>query len=153
MKRQRFRLDSVLRFYDVRKQRAELDLRDASHKLRLIDATINQIDGEIEATASALQTNSDAWSFAGWLACYRKTDQLKQRRNQAQSERERQANAVKLLEETRLNWSIKEETLRSLKRSAETFNRDQMAKSQQDLLDESVMRQWLEKQQELEWNS
>ena len=153
MKRQRFRLDNVLRFYDVRKKRAELDLRDASHKLRQMDATINGLDHEIDATASALQTNSEGLSFAGWLACYRKTDHLKLRRNQAQTERDRQAEVVKGLEETRVKWSIKEETLRLLKRSTETFNRDQMAKTQQELLDESVMRQWLEKQQELELNS
>jgi flagellar export protein FliJ len=150
MKRQRFRLDSVLRFYDVQKKRAELELRDASHKLRQMDAALHELDREIDATAAILQANSDALSMAGWLACYRKIDQLKTRRYLAQTERERQADAVKEIEKNRTKWSIKEETLRSLRRATETFNREQMAKTQQELLDEAVMRQWLENQQELE---
>jgi predicted translin family RNA/ssDNA-binding protein len=153
MKRQYFRLNSVLRFYDVQKRRAELELRDASQKLRRADLAIHELDRDIDATAAILQTDSAALSLAGWLICYRKIDQLKQQRQQAQAERERQAAVVKKLEEARMKWSIKEETLHSLKRSTEDFNRDQTAKAQQELLDETVMRQWLENQQALELKS
>ena len=147
MKRQHFRLDSVLRFYEVRKKSAELNLRDASQKLRAMDASLLQVAKEIEATVAVLQTNVDALTFSGWLACYRKTDQLEKQRTLLQTERERQAEMVKECERTRTKWSIKEETLCALKRGTDTFNRDQMAKVQQELLDETVLRQWLERQQ------
>jgi hypothetical protein len=153
MKRQRFRLESVLRFYEVQKKRAELELREASQQLRKIDASLHDLDRDIDATVAILQANSIALSLAGWLACYRKTDQLKVRRIRMQTERDRQAELVKICEKKRTDWSIKEETLRVLKLATESFNREQMAKTQQELLDETVMRQWLENQQEIEANS
>ena len=152
MKRQHFRLESVLRFYEVRKKRAELDLRDASQKLRRLDAALLQLDNEIVATVAVLQTSAATLTLAGWLACYRKTDQLQKKRGQTQIARDRQAEVVKEFERTRTKWSIKEETLCALKRGTESFNRDQTAKAQQELLDETVLRQWLEKQQAPEVN-
>jgi hypothetical protein len=144
MKRQTFRLGSVLRVYELRKQRAEMDLRQASQRLQKIEAEIAGLNEEIVSVAELVRSENADLSAAGWIACYRKTEQLDQRRAAAQKQRDQQVEAVKKLEEQRKKWSVAEETLLSLRHTIEADNRVEAAKAQQLQLDETVLRRWIE---------
>ena len=144
MKRHRFRLANVLRFYELQKQRTELDLQRASRTLQETDAEIGRLDGEIASVASLMHGDTAALlTIAGWIACHRKTEQLSKWLTSVRERRVREAIVVAKLEEARKKWSIAEETLRSLKGEVDVFNHAQADKTQQDTLDETVLRQWL----------
>ena len=144
MKRQTFRLAGVLRVYELRKQRAEMDLSQASRLLQEIETEIAARGEEIAAVAALIQRGIVDLNAGGWLACYRKTEQLDRQRTDAQQRRERQVEAVKKLEEQRKKWAVSEETLLSLRHNIEAENRVEAAKAQQLQLDETVLRRWLE---------
>ncbi len=144
MKRKTFRLGSVLRVYELRKQRAEMDLRQASRILHAIEAEITVLGAEIATVAALVHNTKVDLSAAGWLACYRKTEQLDRQRDDARARRDRQMQAVKKLEEERKKWAVAEETLLSLRHTIETENRVEAAKAQQLQLDETVLRRWQE---------
>jgi len=140
MKRQTFRLESVLRVYELRKQRAEMDLRIGSRKLNEIDAEIEHLGAEIARVADLVHTGADRLSVAGWIACYRKTELLDRQRLEAAQRRVRQVEVIAKLEEERKKWTVAEETLLSLRHAVETGNRAEAAKAEQLLLDETVLR-------------
>lgn len=140
MKRQTFHLGSVLKVYELRKQRAEMELHQANRRLHEIDAQIAALGQEIAALAAMIQDGKADLSPAGWLACYRKTDQLDRRRTEVRQERERQLGAIKKCEEERKKWAIAEESLLSLKNDVDAANRAEAAKTQQIDLDEAVLR-------------
>ena len=64
MKRQQFRLGNVLRYYELQKQRAELDLQRASRILQETDAEISGLEAEIANVA----WHRPGEPFAGTLA-------------------------------------------------------------------------------------
>jgi flagellar biosynthesis chaperone FliJ len=144
MKRKTFRLGSVLRVYELRKQRAEMDLRQASRLLHDIETEITALGVQIATVAALVHDGKVDLSAAGWLACYRKTEQLDRQRDDAHARRDRQVETVKKLEEQRKKWAVAEETLLSLRHNIETENRVEAAKAQQLQLDETVLRRWQE---------
>ena len=143
MKRQAFRLGSVLRFYELQKERSEYELHQASRMLQDIEREIDQLGQEIAAVAALCNTHVQALSAAGWLACYRKSEYLNQRLTGARVRRDEQAKVIVKLEEVRKRWAIAEETLLTLKHRVTSSNHDAAAKTHQLLLDETVLRQWL----------
>lgn len=144
MKRKTFRLGSVLRVYELRKQRAEMDLRQASQKLQKIETELAGLSKEIAAVAGLVRSADAHLSAAGWIACYRKIEQLDGQRAEAQKRRVQQVEAVKKLEEQHKKWAVAEETLLSLRQGIEAENRAEAAKALQLQLDETVLRHWLE---------
>ena len=144
MKRQTFRLEGVLRVYELRKQRAEMELHQASRRLQEIDAEIAALNQEIAAVAALIQRGVVDLNAGGWLACYRKTEQLDRQRADATERRAQQLDAVKKLEEQRKKWAVAEETLLSLRHNIDAANRVAAAKAQQLQLDETVLRRWLD---------
>jgi hypothetical protein len=144
MKRKTFRLGSVLRVYELRKQRAEMELRQASRLLHGIETEITALGSEIATVAALVHDARVDLSAAGWLACYRKTEQLSRQRDDAQLRRDRQVEAVKKLEVERKKWAVAEETLLSLRHNIDAENRAEAAKAQQLQLDETVLRRWQE---------
>ena len=144
MKRKTFRLGSVLRVYELRKQRAEMELRQASRLLHDIETEITALGVEIATVAALVHDAKVVLSAAGWLACYRKTEHLGRLRDDARLRRDRQIEAVKKLEEERKKWAVAEETLLSLRHNIEAENRVEAAKAQQLQLDETVLRRWQE---------
>lgn len=150
MKHQQFRLGSVLRHYELKKQRTELELQRACRTLQETDAEIARLDAEITALAALLHTGAAAsLTTDGWMACYRKTDQIGRWLALAHPRRLQEAAVVAHLDETRKKWSIAEETLRSLKREVDTFNHAEDDKAQQENLDETVLRKWLNNESDL----
>lgn len=145
MKRQTFRLGSVLRVYELRKQQAEMELHRASRLLQEIDAEIAAFGAEMAAVAALIRDPKVNLSAAGWVACYRKTEQLDRRRVEAVQKRERQLDVVKKCEEQRKQWAVAEESLLSLRQAINDENRLEAAKSEQLQLDESVLRRWQDK--------
>ena len=144
MKRKTFRLGSVLRVYELRKQRAEMDLRQASRRLQEIELEIAGLGDKIATVAALIHRPTVELTAAGWLACYRKTEQLDRQRTEAEQRRDRQLDTVKKLEEQRKKWAVQEETLLSLRHAIEADNRVEAAKAQQLQLDETVLRRWLD---------
>jgi multidrug resistance efflux pump len=144
MKRKTFRLGSVLRVYELRKQRAEMELRHASRLLHEIETEIVTLGEEIAAVAGLIHRPTVELSAAGWLACYRKTEHLDRQRTDAERRRDQQVEAVKKLEKQRKKWAVHEETLLSLRHDIEADNRVEAAKDQQLQLDETVLRRWID---------
>jgi hypothetical protein len=147
MKRHRFRLGSVMRYYELQKQRSELELQRASKILHDTDAEIERLLVDI-ASVSVLMRSEQAAKFttAGWIACNRRTEQLGQWLTTARQRRIAEAAAVAKAAEVRKKWSIAEETLKSLKHEVDVFNRAEADRNQQEMLDESVLRQWITKE-------
>jgi multidrug resistance efflux pump len=144
MKRKTFRLGSVLRVYELRKQRAEMELRLASRRLHEMESEIAALGAEIANVAALIHRPTAELSAAGWLACYRKTEHLDRERTHAEQRRDQQIVAVKKLEDERKKWAVQEETLLSLRHAIEAENRAEAAKAQQLQLDETVLRRWLD---------
>jgi hypothetical protein len=158
MKRQRFRLGNVLRYYEVQKQRAEFELQKESKILRDTDAEIERLQAEIAAISSMLhdvawsETTPQPWASpqqgltsAGWMASYRHAEILGIRLTAAHTRRIREAENVARCIAVLTRWSVAEETLCSLRAQVDSFNREQLDKAHQELLDDSVLRQWVEK--------
>jgi len=142
MKRQTFRLGSVLRYYEVQKSRSEYELHQATRVLKDLDAEIVRLGEEMTALAAGLRRNIAGLSTAGWIASYRKSEYLATRLVVVQSLRREQAKVVARLDEQRKRWAIAEETMLSLKSNAAASNQAEAAKAVQLQLDETVLRQW-----------
>jgi flagellar biosynthesis chaperone FliJ len=150
MKRQSFRLGSVLRYYELQKQRTEFELQRACRTLQETDMEITRLGEEIAALARLLHVGATpAFSADGWIACYRKSEQLGKTLTTAHTRRVNEAAVVAQLEETRKKWSIAEEALRAHRHEIETFNRAESDKAQQAALDETVLRKWLNNDSDL----
>ncbi len=149
MKRQPFRLGSVLRYYGLQKQRSEIELHRASMLLREVEAEIAALTAEIAAVANLLQGDSTAkLTTSGWLACYQRAKSLDANRLAAQVRRQKQAEAVIQLAKQRKRWAQAEETVLSLRRSVDENNKMEAAKAQQVLSDETALRRWPEQERE-----
>jgi flagellar biosynthesis chaperone FliJ len=143
MKRRQFRLGSVLRYYELQKQRAESEVQRASRTLQETDDEIARLGNEIAAVAALLNGDmASTLSTAAWIACYRQAELLGTWLMAAGERRIREAEIVVALAETRKKWSVAEETLCSYRHTIDTFNRKQADKAQQELLDETVIQQW-----------
>jgi hypothetical protein len=146
MKRQKFSLHSVLRYYVLQKQRTESELQQASRVLQEAEADIVSLTKEIAAVAELLHGPGAArLTTAGWIACYRKAENLDRSLTAARERRARQAAVVAKLEEQRKGWAQAEETLLSLRRAVDENNQAEAAKAQQVLVDETVLRRWLDR--------
>lgn len=144
MKRQTFRLGSVLRYYLLQKQRTEFELRQASRALHEIDDEILALTSAIAATAALLYGSAARErTIAGWIACYRKAENLDAQLGVARTRRAKQAEVVSGLEVQLRRWAQAEETLVSLRRDVDEANKTAAAGAQQMILDEAVLRQWL----------
>jgi hypothetical protein len=147
MKRTKFELGSVLKHYELQKQRTEFELQQASHALREIDDEITRLHDEIAALAKAMNADgATAWSAAGWIAGYRKSEHLGQQLADANVQRQRQADVVAQCSEKRKRWAIAEETLLSLRHKVEQANQTAEAKADQLLLQEAILRRWLNRE-------
>jgi hypothetical protein len=145
MKRQTFRLGTVLRYYVLQKQRTELELQEASRLLREAEAEILELGNQISAVAALLHGDSAArLTTTGFLACYRSAEKLDRSLAAVRMRRQRQAEAVAQVEKQRRRWAQAEETLLTLRRALDENNEAEAAKARQLLLDETVLRNWLE---------
>jgi hypothetical protein len=145
MKRQPFRLGSVLRYYVLQKQRTEFELQKASRALQETDAAIVMLGNEIAAVATLLHGAAGATlTTTGWIACYRNAENLDKRLTAKRAERQLQAEGVSKLEALRKRWAVAEETLLALRRAIDEKNQTESAKAHQVLLDETVLRRWLD---------
>jgi RNase P/RNase MRP subunit POP5 len=145
MKRQVFRLGTVLKYYVLQKQRTELELHEASRLLREAEAEIHELGNRISAVAALLHGASGAGlTTTGFLACYRSAEKLERGLGVVRTRRQRQAEAVAQLEKQRKRWTQAEETLLALRRALDENNETEAAKARQFLLDETVLRNWLE---------
>jgi hypothetical protein len=144
MKRQKFHLGSVLKHYEIQKQRAEQELHHASRLLREIDDEINAFHSEIDQLARYLGgIVGSPVATDGWVASCRKSEHLGQQLREARVRRERQADVVARCDEKRKRWAIAEETLASLRHKVELANEAEETKVQQLLLQEAILRRWL----------
>src|SRR5437016_2397525 len=144
MKKQRFRLGSVLKHYELQKQRADFDLQRALRTLGEIDEEIANLNAEVAALAGFVRRNADgSLSAAGWMACCRKSEYLGRQLETGRWRRARQAEAVAKCNETRKRWAIAEETLLLLRRGVETANQSAEAHATQLQLQEMILRRAL----------
>jgi len=144
MKRQRFRLGSVLKHYELQKQRAEQELHQASRVLREIDAEIDRCNAEIDALAALLRVDSGgSLSAAAWMACGRRSEHLGRCLENAGVRRARQFEIVAKCAEQRKRWAIAEEMLLTFQRKIENANHAEEAKTLQLQLQETILRRWL----------
>jgi len=154
MKRQQFRLATVLRHYELQKQQAEYDVQQARRILTEIDAEIARLEGEISRAAQwANESQSAVLSMSGWIACYRRADHLSKLALAARDRRLSQLGAIAKLEAKRTRWAVAEESLLSMRRSIADSNRAEEAKAQQLVVDETVLRRWLGFDAELSFES
>jgi flagellar export protein FliJ len=144
MKRKQFRLGSVLRHYEVRKQNAEYDLQQASNVLRAIDAEIARLDDDLAAASRMIEGNAKApLSMAGWMAVYRQAEHLSKLLIAARARRLQQQAEVTRRQAELKKWAVAEEALVSLRHEVLQHNRTEAAKAQQLAVDEAVLRRWL----------
>lgn len=144
MKHQKFRLGSVLKHYEIQKQRAEQDLHHASRILRQIDDEIAALHAEVDGLAAYLNgVVGTSLSAAGWIASCRRSEHLGQQLAGARVRRARQAEVVARCDEQRKRWAIAEETLLSLRHKVDVANQTEEAKMRQLALQEAVLRRWL----------
>jgi hypothetical protein len=145
MKRQTFRLGTVLRYYVLQKQRTELELHEASRLLREAETEIVELGNRIAAVAALLHGAPEPrLTTTGFLACYRAAEKLDRSLGAVRTRRQRQAERVAELEKQRKRWAQAEETLVALRRTLDDANEVEAAKARQLLLDETVLRNWLE---------
>ena len=69
MKRQQFRLASVLRYYVLQKQRSEFELQKAGRALRELEAEIQKLSDEIMAVSALVHGDSAARLRRGGVGC------------------------------------------------------------------------------------
>jgi flagellar export protein FliJ len=144
MKRQRFRLGSVLRYYEIRKRKAETELHQATRVLEQVDEEISRLERETNEVSELMRgPRGRALSMAGWVAGYVRVEHLGRLIVDARSRREMQAVAVEALKEQMKRWAIAEESLSSMRHAVDLHNHDEAAKAQQLTLDEAVLRRWL----------
>lgn len=147
MKQRRFRLASVLKHYEVQKQRAEFDLQNALRGLVEIDAEIAGSHRELAELAKVVDGNT-AMGIAGWMSSWRKTGHLGQRLENAQARRIRQLKVVEACHETRKRWAIAEESLILLRRKIATANQQAEAHAFSVELQETILRRALGTQED-----
>jgi hypothetical protein len=144
MKRQVFRLGSVLRFYELQKQRSEMELLRGLQALHELDLEIARLTAEIAGLAELVHGDKAALlSTNGWIACYRKVEYLDRNRAAVRQQRQRQAEVVADLRKQRKRWAVAEETLLHLRKSVIEGNRDEAIKAEQVLADENELRRLL----------
>ena len=144
MKRKQFRLGTVLKHYEVQKQRADFELQREAAKLRAIDEEIDGLNAEIVVLANAVSGQAlTSLSAASWMACCRHSECLGQRLESARVRRIHQMNAVARCNEIRKRWAIAEETLGMLRRNIEKANRQEEAHAYQVQLQEILLRRSL----------
>jgi hypothetical protein len=141
MKRQKFRLGNVLRYYVLQKQRSEMELQRAVHALHGLDADIARLTDEIAALAELVQ--GARLTTTGWIACYRNVEHVNRNLAAVRQQRQRQAEVVAEFRKKRQHWASAEETLLHLRRTVEEGNRDEAAKAEQILADENELRRLL----------
>jgi hypothetical protein len=144
MKRQTFRLGSVLRYYVLQKQRTEIALRQASRALREMDDEILALASAITTTVALLYGSASDLTTTGWIACYRKAESLDAQLGAARTCRQRQAEVVTQLQAQHKRWAQAEETLVTLRYGVDEANAAAATSAQQIVVDETVLRQWLQ---------
>jgi flagellar export protein FliJ len=143
MKRRTFRLASVLRLYELRKQQAEMDLARASRTLQEMEREIEALVAQITAVATMLHgAAAKNWSTTSWIAAYGNTLHLDRQRQNACERHVHQADLVAKLQEEKRNWAVREETLLSLRHSYDAADRAEAEKAEQLQVDETVLRRW-----------
>src|ERR1700736_2460522 len=106
MKRQTFRLGTVLRYYVLQKQRSEFALHEASRVLREAEAEIAALVAAITGVAALVHGAAAArLTTTGWIACYRQAEHLDRSLAAARLRRQCQAETVAQLEEQRKRWA------------------------------------------------
>ena len=144
MKRQRFRLGSVLRYYEIQKRKAETELHQATRILELVDEEIVRLERETNDVSDLMRgPRGRAMSMAGWVAGYAQVEHLGRRIVDARSRRALQEAAVEALKDRMKRWAIAEESLSSMRHAVDLHNHEEAAKAQQVTADEAVLRRWL----------
>ncbi len=144
MKRQYFRLGSVLRFYELQKQRSEMALQQALNALHELDRDIARLTDEIAALAELVSGGKSELTTTGLIACYRNAEHLSRRLHAVRQQRQRQAEVVARFREQRKRWAVAEETLLHLRKKVNESNQIEIAKDEQILADETQHRRFLE---------
>lgn len=142
MKRQTFRLGNVLRYYEIQKERSEYELHQASRVLQEIEREIERLGEEISAVAAISAGHTHSLSAAAWIACSRKSEHLGTCLVLMRRRYNEQARIVARLQDQRQRWAVAVEALLTLKHQVASANEVEAAKTQQILLDETVLRQW-----------
>jgi flagellar biosynthesis chaperone FliJ len=154
MKRRQFRLATVLRHYELRKQEADYELQQGMRLLAEIDAEIARLEAEISRAAQwADESRAAVLSMSGWIACYRRADHLSKLAVAGRDRRQAHLAAIAKLEATRTRWAVAEESLVSLRQTIAAANHAEEAKAQQLIVDETVLRRWLGFDAELSFES
>ena len=137
MKRQVFRLGSVLRFYELQKQRSEMELQRALNILHELDQSIARLMDVIATLSELVAKDKGDLTTTGWIACYRNVEHLNRRLVALRHQRLKQAEIVAKLREQRKRWAISEETLLHLKKEVHESNQIELAKAEQIQADET----------------
>jgi chromosome segregation ATPase len=145
MKRQIFRLGSVLRFYELQKQRSEMELQRAVRALQELDADMARVTAEIAALAELVDGDNAGLTTTGFIACYSNVEHLGRRLTVLRQQRQRQAEVVAKLREQRKKWAVAEETLLHLRKEIKDGNQFEAAKAEQILADENELRRMTDK--------
>jgi flagellar export protein FliJ len=143
MRRRTFRLASVLRLYELRKQRAEMELAQASRALHELEREFEALVAEITAVATMLHGSAAKHlSTTSWIAAYGKTLHLDRLRQNVCVQLARQTDVVAKLQEEKKKWAVREETLISLRHRYDAADRAEAEKAEQLQVDETVLRRW-----------
>jgi flagellar biosynthesis chaperone FliJ len=140
MKRQVFRLGSVLRFYELEKQRSEMELQRGLKDLHDLDAQITKLTDNIAVLAELVQGDKVDLTTTGWIACYRSVEHLGRQLTAVRQQRQKQAEVVAKLHEQRKHWAVAEETLLHLRKEVKEGNQYEAARAEQILADENEQR-------------
>lgn len=142
MKPPRFRLESVLRHYQVQKQRMEIELHQGVQSLRELEDERLRLNAELTAIAGLLQ--SGEMSGTRLVACCRASESLAIRLAEVTQRRDRQVEEVRRLQALRNHWAIREESLASLREALDRALRIEEMKNEQLRVDEAVLRRRLD---------
>jgi flagellar biosynthesis chaperone FliJ len=140
MKRQVFRLGSVLRYYELQKQRSEMELERALRVLHELDNNIVRLTNEIAVLAELVGDEKAGLTTTGWVACYRNAEHLGRRLVAVRQQRQKQAEVVDKVREQRKRWAVAEESLLHMRHEVQESNKVEIAKAEQILADEIELR-------------
>jgi hypothetical protein len=144
MKRQVFRLGSVLSFYVLQKQRSEMELQRALKVLHDLADEIARVTNEIAVLAELVNGINVGLTTTGWIACYRNVEHLGRRVAALRQQRQRQVEVVAKFREQRKRWAVAEETLLHLRKEVREGNQVEIARAEQNAADENELRRLLE---------
>ena len=143
MKRFEFRLERVLKVKQQRQRLAELRQQQARARLNAAQAVVAALQGEIRETAAAVERSVGANGRQLWMALYERSRILGQALEAAEVKVQQAQEELSKADAWRRQIATEVEALLNLRQQQWQGYCQEVARAQQEQLDELGLRRWL----------